>query len=128
MSTEPVSHGRGGQGNISPDPTPYTDGEIHREGDPAASGGAYSAGRGGAGNIGSPKQHPVKTDTDDDVVPDAAKLAAHEDEPFHSGRGGEGNVQLPEGGKGGKKPAGGGGAATEGLAEKLKRKLFGRWM
>ncbi|KAF8242370.1 hypothetical protein K440DRAFT_617047 [Wilcoxina mikolae CBS 423.85] len=39
-----VSHGRGGQGNIGPDETKYTDGEIHREGDPTATGGAYSAG------------------------------------------------------------------------------------
>jgi hypothetical protein len=33
-----------GQGNIGPDETQYVDGEIRREGDPTAAGGAYSAG------------------------------------------------------------------------------------
>ena len=62
MSGEAVSHGRGGTpplpyspsaaltnqtlgtGNIGPDSTTYVDGEIVRQGDPAADGGAYSAG------------------------------------------------------------------------------------
>jgi len=61
MSGEAVSHGRGGTlplpspsaaltnqtlgtGNIGPDSTDYVDGEIVRQGDPAAAGGAYSAG------------------------------------------------------------------------------------
>ncbi|KAG0133255.1 hypothetical protein HOY82DRAFT_641410 [Tuber indicum] len=121
MSAEPVSHGRGGQGNIVPDDTAYVDGEIRREGDPTASGGAYSSGRGGAANIGSPRQLPVRTSTDADVVPSVAKVEAHEGEGFHSGRGGEGNVQLPEGA--GKKGGAGGGNIT--LVERFKRKLFG---
>lgn len=33
-----------GAGNIGPDDTPYADGGIHREGDPTATGEAYSAG------------------------------------------------------------------------------------
>jgi len=77
----------------------YTDGGIHREGDPTVTGGAYSAGRGGAGNIGSPRQLPVSTGNDDDIVPEAAKVQAHDGEPYHSGRGGEGNAQVPDKGK-----------------------------
>lgn len=33
-----------GAGNIGPDTTTYVDGGIHRQGDPAETGGAYSAG------------------------------------------------------------------------------------
>lgn len=94
--------------------------------------------RGGAGNIESPRLDAAATGGDDDIVPDAAKLSAHPDEAHHTGvcsffhpmlywailkqlvmdeqRGGEGNVVAPE-------------TQTknhEGLAEKLKRKLFGR--
>ncbi|KAL7267027.1 hypothetical protein RUND412_010403 [Rhizina undulata] len=117
-----VSHGRGGQGNIGPDSTEYTDGSIHREADPAASGAAYSSGRGGAGNIGSPQQKPEDTGNNDDVVPEAdivpevAKVEPHQDEAYHSGRGGEGNAvpaAVPKS------------KIHQGLAEKLKEKLFG---
>ncbi|KAH0608931.1 uncharacterized protein LAJ45_11311 [Morchella importuna] len=116
--TETVSHGRGGQGNIGPDQTEYTDGAIRRAGDPAASGAAYSGGRGGAGNIGSPRQEAVATGRDDDIIPDAARLSVNPEEAHHTGRGGEGNVITP------KTKAN----PHEGLAEKLKRMLlsFGR--
>lgn len=40
----PVSHGRGGQGNVYPDDTKYTDGEVVREGE---AGTGVSTGRGG---------------------------------------------------------------------------------
>ncbi|PUU82541.1 hypothetical protein B9Z19DRAFT_1120572 [Tuber borchii] len=114
MSTGDVSHGRGGMGNIGPDETEYIDGEIVRTGDPTSAGGAYSAGRGGAGNIGAPQRDPVRPSMDEDVVPSPAKVQAHENEGFHSGRGGEGNAHLPEGEK-----------KNEGLAERLKRKILG---
>ncbi|KAI5844253.1 hypothetical protein BZA05DRAFT_409534 [Tricharina praecox] len=117
MSTEPVySHGRGGQGNIGPDNTEYVDGEIRREEDPTASGGAYSTGRGGAANIGSPRVTPVKTSKhDDDIIPEAAMVKP--DDKYHAGRGGEGNAFV-------------GGERVEekknthnGLADKLKKRL-----
>ncbi|KAL2285498.1 hypothetical protein FJTKL_08157 [Diaporthe vaccinii] len=44
MSAAPVSHGRGGQGNVYPDDTKYTDGEVVREGE---TGTGVSTGRGG---------------------------------------------------------------------------------
>jgi len=112
---ETVSHGRGGQGNIGPDSTEYTDGGIYHAGDPTASGAAYSAGRGGAGNMGSPHQEAVATGNDDDIIPDAARLDTHPDEPHHTGRGGEGNFVAPDSKT----------KVHEGLAEKLKRKIFG---
>ncbi|CUS10146.1 unnamed protein product [Tuber aestivum] len=121
MTTEGVSHGRGGTGNIGPDDTTYVDGEIRREGDPTATGGAYSSGRGGAGNIGSPHQHPVRASMDEEVVPNVAKVGGHDGEPFHSGRGGEGNVRLPEGT--GKK--GGAAGGSKGLMERIM-KFWGR--
>jgi len=52
---------------------------------------------------------------DEDVVPGAARVPAHEGEPYHSGRGGEGNAHLPEGAE----------KKNEGLAERLKRKILG---
>jgi len=110
-----ISHGRGGTGNIGPDETEYVDGEIVRTGDPTTAGGAYSAGRGGAGNIGAPQQEPVRPSMDEDVVPSAARVQGHEGEPYHSGRGGEGNAHLAEGGE----------KKNEGLAERLKRKILG---
>lgn len=74
MSGELHSTGRGGAGNISSDPTTYTDGGIVREGPVGDQGdGAYSAGRGGAGNINSPHVKPVKGQAGDaDVVPETA--------------------------------------------------------
>lgn len=41
--------------------------------------------RGGAGNMGSPRQDAVATGADDDIVPDAARLDARPDEPHHTG-------------------------------------------
>jgi len=55
---------------------------------------------------------------DEDVVPGAARVEGHEGEPYHSGRGGEGNAHLPDGAEKGK---------PVGLAERLKKKIFG-WM
>lgn len=47
-SETPVSHGRGGAGNINPDDTKYVDGEITRQGVPGShNDGAFSTGRGG---------------------------------------------------------------------------------
>ncbi|KAA8902108.1 hypothetical protein FN846DRAFT_93647 [Sphaerosporella brunnea] len=109
-----VSHGRGGQGNIGPDPTEYVDGEIHREGDPATGSGNYSTGRGGAANIGSPKLGAAKT-TDDDIVPEVAIVKA--DDTYHAGRGGEGNAVVAGGEKVEKK------RPHDGLAERLKKRL-----
>ncbi|TVY36069.1 hypothetical protein LSUB1_G004740 [Lachnellula subtilissima] len=133
-STE-VSHGRGGMyapspptgypsfltydlagaGNIGQDSTPYGDGEIVREGVVGDHGdGAYSSGRGGAANIGSPGLKATAR-KDDVVVPEIALRPSMENENFHVGRGGEGNVHTAP-------------AVTqkhpEGLADKLKNKLF----
>jgi len=90
----PVSHGRGGQGNIAPDSTEYADGEIVRQGEQGNQGdGAYSAGRGGAGNIGSPHLKPAGPKAHDaDVVPDLA-IRKSQDADHHVGRGGQGNVE-----------------------------------
>lgn len=35
--------------------------------------------------MGSPRQDAVRTGADDDIVPDAARLDAHPDEPHHTG-------------------------------------------
>ncbi|RDL34682.1 Uncharacterized protein BP5553_07810 [Venustampulla echinocandica] len=109
-----VSHGRGGAGNIGADDTPYGDGEIVREGVVGDHGdGAFSTGRGGLANIGSPglKATPRK---DEISIPEVALRPSMENENFHVGRGGGGNVHIGEGTK--KHP--------EGLADKLKNKLF----
>jgi hypothetical protein len=88
-----------------------------REGPPGDHGdGAYSAGRGGAANIGSPGLKAVKRN-DKEVIPTEA-LRASEDTDHHVGRGGQGNVQAA-------KPVPGVTHPT-GLADKLKAKLFGR--
>ncbi|KAF3387854.1 hypothetical protein DPV78_012081 [Talaromyces pinophilus] len=145
-----VSHGRGGQGNIGADPTPYVDGEIVRSGPVGDQGdGAYSAGRGGAGNIGSPHIRPSTPGVvhDNVVVPDSA-VRESLDGDYHIGRGGKGNVHLDESqehadkhkhghhkhtastSSTGKAPAGPpattDGKVYEGLADKLKRKIFGK--
>ncbi|CDM32281.1 Protein of unknown function DUF3602 [Penicillium roqueforti FM164] len=120
-----VSHGRGGkhpsQGNIGKDNTEYVDGEIVREGNYGDQGdGAYSAGRGGAGNIGSPMMRPTsKVPHDTEMIPELA-VRHSTDETFHIGRGGQGNVHSEDATKGKKK------VANEGLADKLKNKLLGR--
>ncbi|EED12340.1 conserved hypothetical protein [Talaromyces stipitatus ATCC 10500] len=140
-----VSHGRGGQGNIGADATEYVDGEIVREGPVGDQGdGAYSAGRGGAGNIGSPHIRPSTPGKvhDNVVVPETA-VRESLDGDYHIGRGGQGNVHLDESheqdkkhhlghkhtNSTGKAPATGDsadGKVYEGLADKLKRKLFGK--
>jgi len=112
MTEAVVSHGRGGTGNIGPDDTKYVDGGIHRESDPASAGLPYSTGRGGASNIASPKSEPVKTGSDGDIVPEAAKVLSR-DGPYHGGRGGEGNVVEPEQPK----------KKGKGLADRIKEKL-----
>ncbi|OJD10610.1 hypothetical protein AJ78_08430 [Emergomyces pasteurianus Ep9510] len=96
MSAPPVvSHGRGGQGNINPDSTRYVDAEITRQGPEGDQGdGAYSAGRGGAGNIGSPGVNPTSKQVHDaDIIPE---LAVHpsQDGDYHTGRGGQGNIHT----------------------------------
>ncbi|KLJ11324.1 hypothetical protein EMPG_13399 [Blastomyces silverae] len=132
MSGPPVvSHGRGGQGNINPDPTQYVDAEIIRQGPEGDQGdGAYSAGRGGAGNIGSPGVRPVTSEVHDtDIVPELA-IRASQDGDYHTGRGGQGNIRTQE-----SKASGGEKdreeevkkkhAVTE-VVDKLKNKLLGK--
>ncbi|KAL1634372.1 hypothetical protein SLS56_002382 [Neofusicoccum ribis] len=130
MPTDPiVSTGRGGAGNIGPDPTVYTDGEIVREGVEGRSdaGKEYSTGRGGAGNIGSPRLAPQANEPtgrrSQDIVPETALRnpgAGYEN--YHTGRGGEGNVHREKfGGHSGPQDEHEGGAAKkEGLGEKVK--------
>ncbi|KAL2836964.1 hypothetical protein BJX68DRAFT_250168 [Aspergillus pseudodeflectus] len=136
-----VSHGRGGQGNIGPDSNEYVDGGIVREGVFGDQGdGAYSAGRGGAGNIGSPHVKPTtKTPHDTEFIPEIS-VRQSIDGDYHTGRGGQGNVHLdPEHVKAKeekkeekkekkeeKKAEKAAGVTHEGLADKLKNKLFGR--
>ncbi|CZS94518.1 uncharacterized protein RAG0_04463 [Rhynchosporium agropyri] len=111
-----VSHGRGGAGNIGPDTTQYTDGEIVREGVAGPHGdGAFSTGRGGAANIGSPGMKATRR-KDDMAIPEVAIRPSMEDQTFHVGRGGEGNVHKPDPPAGPKHPIG--------FADKLKNKLF----
>jgi len=110
-----VSHGRGGTGNISKDDTPYGDGEIVRQGIEGEGGAAFSTGRGGAANIGSPGLKAVQR-TDDEIIPDSAIRQSLEGQNVHVGRGGAGNV-LPTDDKV---------QMHRGLADKLKDKLFRR--
>ncbi|KAH8426770.1 DUF3602 domain-containing protein [Aspergillus melleus] len=123
-----VSHGRGGQGNIGADSTPYVDGGIVREGVYGDQGdGAYSAGRGGAGNIGSPHVRPTsRSPHDAEVIPELA-IRNSGDGDYHVGRGGQGNVHLDEEHKKEKEEKKHQKSlAHEGLADKLKHKLLGR--
>ncbi|KAL8944236.1 MAG: hypothetical protein Q9211_000666 [Gyalolechia sp. 1 TL-2023] len=140
---EEVSHGRGGKlqspfrsstnlcamtlatgaGNINPDSTPYTDGEIVREGAVGDHGdGPYSAGRGGAGNIGSPHVKPTNVGSqrgDSDIIPETAlRESGASGENYHIGRGGGGNVH--------KEKHDGEAGEEKGLGEKLKHKLMGK--
>ncbi|KAM5439787.1 hypothetical protein MferCBS31731_004197 [Microsporum ferrugineum] len=135
QSTQVVSHGRGGQGNIAADSTKYVDAEIVREGIEGDQGdGAYSAGRGGIGNIGSPNIPPSRGRPHDvDVIPPSA-VRQPSGTDYHVGRGGQGNVcsepskvDKVETNKGpevetDEKPQ----AAPEGFAERLKQMIFGR--
>jgi len=114
MSEPLVSHGRGGHGNIAEDSTPYTDGEIVREGPEGQStDGAFSTGRGGGGNIGSPGLKATKRE-DTTIIPETALRSDEGYENYHTGRGGEGNIHKT--------------ASThhEGLADKLKHKILGK--
>jgi hypothetical protein len=77
--------------------------------------GAFSTGRGGAANIGSPKVAATQR-KDEIAVPEAALRSSMEDENYHTGRGGGGNVHVAAPTAGPKHP--------EGLADKLKNKLF----
>ncbi|KAM0128769.1 hypothetical protein ACHAQE_010474 [Botrytis cinerea] len=116
MAEPEVSHGRGaGAGNIGADSTQYVDGEIVRQGPAGDHGdGAFSVGRGGAANIGSPGL-PATKRSDMDSIPDAALRPSTDGEVVHFGRGGEGNVVNTT------KP---GTQHPVGLADKLKNKLF----
>lgn len=106
---------RTGAGNIGADDTPYGDGEIVRTGAVGDHGdGAFSTGRGGAANIGSPKIPATGERKDEITIPETALRASSEGENFHTGRGGAGNEVLAE--KVVKHPVG--------LADKLKNKLF----
>ncbi|KAL4810176.1 hypothetical protein BDV18DRAFT_130444 [Aspergillus unguis] len=137
-----VSHGRGGQGNIGPDSNEYIDGGIVREGPIGDQGdGAYSAGRGGAGNIGSPHVKPGagQAPHDAEFIPEVS-VRQSVDGDYHTGRGGQGNVHLdPDHArakeekkeekakvKEEKEKEKATGVAHEGLADKLKNKLFGK--
>ncbi|RDW86702.1 DUF3602 domain-containing protein [Aspergillus mulundensis] len=141
-----VSHGRGGfpnvtdialhregQGNIGPDSNEYIDGGIVREGPVGDQGdGAYSAGRGGAGNIGSPHVKPAKQPHDTEFIPEIS-VRQSVDGDYHTGRGGQGNVHLDPEHKKAKeeekkeeKEEKKAGVAHEGLADKLKHKIFGK--
>jgi hypothetical protein len=114
-------------GNIHPDSTQYIDGEIVRQGPVGDQGdGAYSSGRGGAGNIGSPRLAPTLGGKahDFEVVPDTA-IRKSVDGDYHTGRGGQGNVHLDETPKeenGEKRKS----SPHEGLADKLKNKFLNR--
>lgn len=93
----------------------YVDGEIVRTGPEGDHGdGAYSGGRGGAGNIGSPGLAPTQR-KDADAIPEAALRPSTDNQNYHTGRGGGGNVHVAEATE--KKQGGG-------LADKLKNKLF----
>lgn len=93
----------------------YVDGEIVRQGPAGDHGdGAFSVGRGGAANIGSPGL-PATKRSDMDSIPDAALRPSTDGEVVHFGRGGEGNVVNTT------KP---GTQHPVGLADKLKNKLF----
>ncbi|KAF2164384.1 hypothetical protein M409DRAFT_56654 [Zasmidium cellare ATCC 36951] len=111
------STGRGGAGNIGPDPSTYVDGDIIREGTPGVSTTAeYSTGRGGTGNIAhasTTNNHPSE-----EIVPESATRVPGESyENYHTGRGGEGNVHREKfGGHSHAQKEGGG----EGFVEKVK--------
>ncbi|KAM0255404.1 hypothetical protein ACHAQJ_005772 [Trichoderma viride] len=116
-----VSHGRGGAGNIDADDTKYVDGEVVRSGIVGSHGdGAFSAGRGGAGNISDVGT--AATHRNDEVaVPEEAFRASQDVQGFHTGRGGAGNeFHGEENAEAKPRPV-----APVGLADKLKKKLFG---
>lgn len=76
---------------MGPDDTPYTDGEIVREGPTGDQGdGPYSSGRGGAGNIDHDGKATGTAPHDQEIVPEVATRVTKE-ESHHVGRGGAGN-------------------------------------
>ncbi|KAI1765296.1 hypothetical protein GGR53DRAFT_465486 [Hypoxylon sp. FL1150] len=129
MTTPEVSHGRGGAGNINPDDTKYVDGEIVRQGEEGSHGdGAFSA-----ANIADADKPPAPR-ADGDLVPEEATRTSTDNESFHVGRGGAANVHLSpadQAAKADKKvvdaPSAAGAAPNQGLADKLKHKIFGRF-
>ncbi|KAI0898609.1 hypothetical protein F4806DRAFT_366384 [Annulohypoxylon nitens] len=144
MTTPEVSHGRGGAGNIHEDNTKYVDGEIVREGPEGSHGdGAFSTGRGGAANIADAAVPAAPVRADREVVPEEATRPSTDDASFHVGRGGAANVHLSPEDKAKQEakhepkhthaaskvvdsPTGTGDAkANQGLADKLKHKIFG---
>ena len=97
------------------------DGNITRTGAVGDQGaGAYSGGRGGAGNIGSPGLNPTER-KDAEAIPEAALRPSSDDQNYHVGRGGGGNIHHGDGAvkKTETKPA-----AELGFADKIKNKLF----
>ncbi|KAF5564641.1 hypothetical protein H9Q69_007678 [Fusarium xylarioides] len=124
MSAE-VSHGRGGAGNFKPDDTEYVDGEVVRTGVVGSHGdGAYSSGRGGAGNIADIGT-PSTERKDVDIIPETAVRPSQDGRDYHTGRGGAGNAQTAGSEKESEeheKPAF---KTPVGLADKLKSKIFG---
>jgi hypothetical protein len=92
----------------------YVDGEIVREGVVGGhDDGAFSTGRGGAANVGSPGIKPTMRH-DREMIPEVA-IRSSQDEA-HVGRGGAGNVHHSDGSTTPPHPIG--------LADKLKNKLF----
>jgi hypothetical protein len=106
-----------GAANIRPDDTPYTDGEIVREGPVGNQGdGPYSAGRGGAGNIDADGKVVAQAPHDAEIIPETATRIEKE-EPHHVGRGGAGNeLHIPDNGDKGDKVNKG----NKGWADKIK--------
>ncbi|KAI1769752.1 hypothetical protein F4818DRAFT_314953 [Hypoxylon cercidicola] len=140
MTTPEVSHGRGGAGNINPDDTKYVDGEIVRQGEEGSHGdGPHSTGRGGAANIADADKPAAAARADAEIVPEAAVRKSMDAESFHVGRGGAANVHLPaeeqvaktEGKQHAKvvdsSPSAAGATPNQGLADKLKHKIFSRF-
>lgn len=120
-----VSHGRGGAGNINEDKTTYVDGEVVRAGAEGSHGdGAYSAGRGGAGNIGDVGQSPTPR-KDQDIVPEVAYRASQDNQDYHTGRGGAGNEHVAPSHGQKSSQSDDTGTPVVGLADRLKKKLFG---
>ncbi|KAI0395776.1 hypothetical protein F5Y17DRAFT_177055 [Xylariaceae sp. FL0594] len=144
MTAPEVSHGRGGAGNITHDDTKYVDGSIVRQGEIGTHGdGAYSTGRGGAANIADKHAPQAAARADQDYVPPEATRPSLEGD-FHTGRGGAANVvHVPPGSSSAKSsvhnndatatttakeetaPAAHAKNPNIGLADKLKKKIFG---
>ncbi|GAB0135356.1 hypothetical protein EsDP_00003697 [Epichloe bromicola] len=120
-----VSHGRGGAGNINEDKTTYVDGEVVRAGAEGSHGdGAYSAGRGGAGNIGDVGRSPTPR-KDQDIVPEVAYRASQDNQDYHTGRGGAGNEHVAPCHRQKASQKSDKTGTPVGLADRLKKKLFG---